>query len=93
MIKPKVNDRLYSEIFSLNIEIISLLGEAYCVFMIQSYLIQKKKSNFLGLHQNLYISHKLINEMSEDGSIFPHKRQKLGASKYILQKKEGGKIS
>lgn len=31
--------------------------------------------------------------MSEDGSIFPHKRQKLGASKYILQKKEGGKIS
>lgn len=53
----------------------------------------EKKSNFLGLHQKLYISHKLINEMSEDGSIFPHKRQKLGASKYILQKKEGGKIS
>lgn len=47
----------------------------------------EKKSTFLGLHQNLYISHKLINEMSEDGSIFPHKRQKLGASKYILQKK------
>lgn len=34
MIKPKFNDRLESEIFSLNIEIISLLGEAYCVFMI-----------------------------------------------------------
>lgn len=32
MIKPKFNDRLYSEIFSLNIEIISLLGEAYCVY-------------------------------------------------------------
>lgn len=53
----------------------------------------EKKSNFLGLHQNLYISHKLINEMSEDGSIFPHQRQKFGASKYILQKKKGGKIS
>lgn len=53
----------------------------------------EKKSNFLGLHQNSFISHKLINEMSEDGSIFPHKRQKLGASKYILQNKEGGKIS
>lgn len=91
MIKPKFNDRLESEIFSLNIEIISLLGEAYCVFMIQSYF--RKKSNFLGLHQSLYISHKLINEMSEDGSIFPHKRQKFGASKYILQNKEGGKIS
>lgn len=34
MIKLKVNDRLYSEIFFLKIEIISLLGEVYCVFMV-----------------------------------------------------------
>lgn len=61
-----------------------------CVYDLVILNLEKK---IQGLHQNLYISHKLINEMSEDGSIFPHKRQKFGASKYILQKKEGGKIS
>lgn len=53
----------------------------------------EKKIQFPRSPSKFFISHKLINEMSEDGSIFPHKRQKFGASKYILQKKEGGKIS